>query len=191
MDDLTLAEQVKNGNIQAFRYLVNNNQKPVWHLVLRMVKQEQDAEDLCQDIFMRVHSNIRKYRGESKLTTWICSIAYNVTIDFIRKKKREIISHTGNLEEMAAKKPAITNPGIEMEKSDTRKIIHELLNTLPLNYRTVITLYHLEGFSYEEISKITELPEGSVKSYLHRGREQLRKGLLQFYPEINNILIEK
>ncbi len=86
MDDASLIIQIRNGNSGALRFLVDKHKNLVWHMVLRMVNQSEDAEDLCQDVFLRVFREVKNFRGDAKLSTWIGSIAYNVCIDYLRKR---------------------------------------------------------------------------------------------------------
>jgi len=88
MDDATLIAQIQAGNEHANRFLIEKFKNLVWHLVSRMVSQPEDAEDLCQEIFLRVFRDIGKFRGESKLSTWIGAIAYNMSVTYLRKKEK-------------------------------------------------------------------------------------------------------
>jgi RNA polymerase sigma factor (sigma-70 family) len=94
MDDASLIIQIRNGNTGALRFLVDKHKNLVWHMVLRMVNQAEDAEDLCQDVFLRVFRDIRTFRGDAKLSTWIGSIAYNVCISGRREGRRFILPMT-------------------------------------------------------------------------------------------------
>jgi RNA polymerase sigma-70 factor (ECF subfamily) len=190
MNDNELVAQIKNRNANAFRFLVDRYKKLVWHMVLRMVRQHEDAEDLCQEVFLRVYRDIGKYRGESQLSTWIGAIAFNVSIDFIRKKGREILHHTDDLEEFDLENISNENPTGVLNKSTIKILVHRLIDEMPLQYRTVITLYHLEELSYKEIADITGMPEGTIKSYLNRGRTIIREKIIQIVPDIQPVLFE-
>ena len=97
MNDEDLIQQIIRGNTIAFRHLVDKYSNMVWFLVLRMVKQHEDAEDLCQDIFLKVYRDIKKFRGDSKLSTWIGSVAYHTATDYLRKKGREKVMFTDDV----------------------------------------------------------------------------------------------
>ncbi len=184
MNDKELIAQIQGGNTNAFQFLVNQHRKLVWHMVLRMVRQQEDAEDLCQEVFIRVYKSISKYRGESKLSTWIGSIAYNTCIDHVRKKGKELVVHTDQLVEISSKHNSPYTPSEVLQRSEVKDIVHGLIGQLPLHYRTVITLFYLEEFSLQEIGEITGMQEGTIKSYLHRGRNLIHDAVVAQYPEI-------
>jgi len=190
MNDAELIAQVQNGSTNAFRFLVDKHKNLVWHMVLRMVKQQEDAEDICQDVFMRVFKDIGKFRGDSKLSTWIGSITYNICVDYVRKKGREKVYPTDNLGPVIAGKAAVERASDGIDKAELKKVVHRVIDAMPLHYRTVVTLYHLEEFSYREIEEITGMPEGTIKSYLNRGRQIIREKMLELVPDIHPVLFE-
>lgn len=190
MDDASLIIQIRNGNIGALKFLVDKHKNLVWHMVLRMVNQAEDAEDLCQDVFLRVFRDIRSFRGDAKLSTWIGSIAYNVCIDHIRRKGREKVYPTDDLAPVMREIRAPQNTAGNMNRSDLKAIVYTVIAAMPLQYRTVITLYHLDECSYREISEITGMPEGTVKSYISRAREIIREKVLELVPDIHPVLFE-
>jgi len=179
MDDNELIRQVQNGNSNAFRYLVSKYQKLVVHIVGRIIRNQEDLEDVCQDVFMKVFQNVGKFKGDSKLSTWIASIAYNRSIDYMKKYRKSELNFT---DEPMNKSANSEYEYIGIEKKDMYKFIRDQVELLPVNFRTVVTLFHLEEFNYKEIEEITGMPEGTVKSYLHRAR-QLLKERLKFVTE--------
>lgn len=191
MDDENLIIQIRNGNTNALRFLVDKHKNLVWHMVLRMVNQQEDAEDLCQDVFLRVFREIKKFRGDSKLSTWIASIAYNVCVDYIRKKGREKVFATDDLTPLMRGKISPENTAGNMSREELKKMVHHVIAGMPVQYRTVITLYHLQECSYREIEEITGMPEGTVKSYISRAREIIREKMLTLVPDIRPVLYEE
>lgn len=191
MDDTMLVNQVRNGNTHAYRILVDKYKDLVWHMVLRMVRQQEEAEDVCQEVFLRVFRDIGKFRHESKLSTWIASIAYHLSIDHIRKTKREVI--TAMEEYTPAMLRHVDVPPLigSMDRLELRNLLHRIIDAMPLHYRTVVTLFHLEGIPYTEISRITGMPEGTIKSYLNRGRQIIREKMTERLPDIKHILFEQ
>lgn len=190
MDDQDLIAKVREGNLSAFRFLVEKHKRLVWHLVFRMVNQAEDAEDLTQEVFLRVFKDIRKFRGDAKLSTWIGAIAYNVGVDYLRKHKKNKIYPTDNLEYFFKGKTAEDTSDGQTNRDMLKKIVHQLIDQMPVHYRTVITMYHLQGFSYNEITDMTGMPEGTVKSYLNRSRSMLREKILQVIPDIHPVLFD-
>ena len=174
MDDTELIKQVLNGNMNAFTFLVNRHQKLVVHITGRLIQRQDELEDVCQEVFLKVYQNLGKYRNECKLSTWIATIAYNTSINYLRKHKKweEVIpddtTALRNLTDLRSEK---------YETIDLHNYIRKQVELLPIQYRTVITLFHLEEFSYQEIEKITGMPEGTVKSYLFRAKALLKEKL--------------
>jgi len=155
-----------------------------------MTNRQEDAEDLCQEIFIRVFKQVDKYRGDAKLSTWIGSIAYNACIDNLRKKKREVLSTAGSIESIDLARADVAPLLGNIDRGAITKLVHRIIEKMPLQYRTVITLFHLEEFSYQEIEEITGMPEGTVKSYLSRGREIIRIKMTELIPDIQPVLFE-
>ena len=176
MTDAELVQQILNGNSNAFRFLVAKHQRLVLHVVGRIVQRQEDIEDICQEVFMKVYSKIGKFRGEAKLSTWIARIAYNTSISHLRKEDRGELSYderpalvAGQTDESTHRQP--------VETAEVKKYLMLKIEELPVQYRTVLTLFHLEEFSYREIEEITGMPEGTIKSYLSRARKILKEKL--------------
>lgn len=177
MNDAELVQQILAGNENAFRYLVANHQRLVLHIVGRVVKQQEDAEDICQEVFLKVFRKIKKFRGESRLSTWIATIAYNTSISHIRKQARNREIQMNEDERIDWGKTDDWLVQGTVEKEEAKKILLQLIEKLPVQYRTVLTLFHLEEFSYKEVEEITGMPEGTIKSYLSRARKLLKDKL--------------
>ena len=174
MNDAELINQVLNGNMNAFTFLVNHYQKLVVHITGRLIQRQDELEDVCQEVFLKVYQNLGKYRNECKLSTWIATIAYNTSINYLRKfKKGDMISS----EEMLTMPVISDAKALDFERIDLHQYIRSQIELLPVQYRTVLTLFHLEEFSYQEIEQITGMPEGTVKSYLFRAKAILKEKL--------------
>ncbi|MCX6238401.1 MAG: RNA polymerase sigma factor [Bacteroidia bacterium] len=190
MNDSELINQILNGNMNAFTFLVNRYQKLVVHISGRLIQRHEELEDVCQDVFLKVYQNLGKYRNECKLSTWIATIAYNTSINYLRKFKK---GGEVNSDDLAAFEKLTDFKSDDYEKAEYR-YIREQIELLPVQYRTVLTLYHLEEFSYQEIEQITGMPEGTVKNYLFRAKALLKEKLkfvvdensLKTVKEINN-----
>lgn len=190
MDDITLVARVRDGNSYAFRFLIEKYKNLVWHIVSRMVDRKE-AEDMAQEIFIRIHKDIGKFRGESKLSTWIGSITYHSCVDHIRKKNR---GKEMMVEEYSPSMLAmidIPDRVSSFDRAVLKNLVHRILEAMPWQYRTVVTLFHLEGFTYQEITEITGMPEGTVKSYLNRGRQIIQDKMIRLVPDIRSILFDK
>lgn len=173
-DDATLVSLVRRGNAVAFRQLVQLHERLVFHMVHRIVNQPEDCEDICQEVFMRVFQKIHLFNFQSKLSTWIATIAYRTALNYVRKEDK----HQAAPLEDAIPVPSLERSALEMlEKKGTYQLVHEQIAELPVHYRTVLTLYHLEEMSLQEIQEVTEMPLGTVKNYLFRARKLLKERL--------------
>lgn len=180
MNDGELILQVLNGNRVAFTFLINRYQKLVLHISGRLVQRQDELEDICQEVFLKVHQNLGKYRNECRLSTWIATIAYNTSVNYLRRyRKWEEV----NPDDSAALRNLTDFSSANYESTDLKRYIREQIELLPVQYRTVITLYHLEEFSYLEIEEITGMPEGTVKNYLFRAKALLREKLKHIVDE--------
>lgn len=187
MDDQTLIQKVAAGDMPAIRQLIEQNKNLIWHIIVSVTGRNSYNEDLFQDILLRIFKNSRSFRGQSKLSTWIGSIAHHVCVDYMRRRKIE----SGIWDPSVSPKVSGTHvdfTGRAMEKEDIDKILRDGISRLPAEYRTVITLYHLEECPYKEIAEITGMPEGTVKSYISRGRSALREMLTEAIPDLSEIL---
>lgn len=176
MNDAELVQQILNGNSNAFRFLVSKHQRLVVHIVGRIVQQQEDVEDVCQEVFIKVFNKLKKFRGESKLSTWIARIAYNTSISHLRKGKYDAQSYDEQPGLIMGEKDESLNQKL-VEKEEIKSYLLKKIEELPVHYRTVLTLFHLEEFSYREIEEITGMPEGTIKSYLSRARNLLKEKL--------------
>ncbi|MBL7969971.1 MAG: sigma-70 family RNA polymerase sigma factor [Prolixibacteraceae bacterium] len=174
MNDTELINQILNGNMNAFTFLVNRYQKLVVHITGRLIQRQDELEDVCQDVFLKVFQNLGKYRGECKLSTWIATIAYNTGINYLRKFKK---GDEVNPDDSAVLRNLTDFRSADYERADLHRYIRGQIENLPVQYRTVLTLFHLEEFSYQEIEQITGMPEGTIKSYLFRAKALLKEKL--------------
>ena len=174
MDDRMLVSRVLAGDVQAFMLLIRQHERLVAHMVGRLIKSPEDRDELCQDVFLRVHEKLSEFSFQSKLSTWIATIAWRHAINYLRKRK---MSFSDIPEEDAFTKRFIeeVNPETITEEKDLDEFVLKLVNELPPQYKIVLTLYHLEGMSYPEIGEVTKMPEGTVKNYLFRARNLLKE----------------
>lgn len=177
MNDAELVQQVLNGNENAFRFLVAKHERLVLHVVGRIIQSQDDVKDVCQEVFIKVFRKLKRFRGDSRLSTWIATIAYNTSISFVRRQKRQAErSYDEQPALIVAEEDNSLNQKI-VEKEEVKKVLLQTIEELPVHYRTVLTLFHLEEFSYREIEQITGMPEGTIKSYLSRARKILKEKL--------------
>jgi len=173
----------KQGHDAAFRELVRRYERPVFSLLYRMVRDRALAEDLAQETFIKVLNGIKSYRPEFKFSSWIFKIANNAAIDHIRRRSLDTLSLDGapNADTPEAMKATAIQldakgetPLQELENRELGSAIERAIGRLRPEYRACILLRHVEGYSYEEIAETLDLPLGTVKTYIHRARNELR-----------------
>ena len=186
LPDADLVSLAQEGREAAYRELVQRYERPVFSLIFRMVRDRETAEDLAQDTFIKVLNHIDKYRPEFKLSSWLFKIANNVAIDHLRKRHLDTISIDGSPHAMSAAEVEATSFDVvarqesaldEMQAKELGSAIERAIQRLRPEYRSCIMLRHVEGRSYEEIAATLDLPLGTVKTYIHRARHQLRDAL--------------
>ena len=177
LDDSALAGQAAAGSQKAFRELLERYEKPVFSQVYRMVRDRALAEDLAQDAFIRAFNAIASYNPRYKFSSWMFKIAHNVTIDHLRRKRIRTISIHGSPNAITEEEQARTSPILEspderpdayVENMELGNEIEEAIGRLRPQYRAATLLRHVEGYSYQEIADIMEVPLGTVKTYIHR-----------------------
>ncbi len=182
LTEYNLIKKVQEGNTDAFEELTLKHQKTVYNISLRMLKNEQDAFDVSQDALLKAYINIKKFNGHCAFSTWLYRITVNTCLDFIKKSKKDkyhISLEQGSsadedfpIVQVEDKKQNTENTILEKERTD---ILYKAIGNLPPKHREMIILRDLEGFSYEEISQITNLNPGTVKSKISRARLKLKE----------------
>ncbi|HOX81636.1 MAG TPA: sigma-70 family RNA polymerase sigma factor [Chryseolinea sp.] len=174
MDDRALVSNILEGNMQAFRLLIKQHERLVAHMIGRVVKNKEETEELCQDVFLRVYDKLSEFSFKSKLSTWIATIAYRHAINQIRKNKM-LLTDIPEEDSFTNYFVEEVNPESVLMESDLDEFVLKLVDQLPPQYKIVLTLFHLDGMSYPEIGEVTGMPEGTVKSYLFRARNLLKE----------------
>ncbi len=186
LPDADVVALAKEGRESAFRELVRRYERPVFSLVFRLVRDKDTAEDLAQETFVKVLNNIERYRPEFKFSSWLFKIANNVAIDHLRKRSVDTVSLEGSRyatstdEMQATSVRAVDTSQSPLEELESRELggaIERAIGSLRPEYRACILLRHVEDRSYEEIAATLDLPLGTVKTYIHRARHELRKAL--------------
>jgi len=179
MDDQALVSRVISGDKQAFRLLIKQHERLVAHMIGRLVDRNEDREELCQDVFLKVYEKISEFNFQSKLSTWIATIAYRMGVNHLRKKKIEL-SDIPEEESFTAHFVSDNDPQENMEDNEIEAITLKLIDQLPPHYKTILTLYHVDQMNYGEIGEVTGMPEGTVKNYLFRARNLLKEKVKKY-----------
>jgi RNA polymerase sigma-70 factor, ECF subfamily len=186
LTDQQVVQLARDGSERAYRELIGRYQRPVFSLIYRLVRDREKAEDLAQDTFIKVLNAIDRYNPEFKFSSWIFKIAHNTSLDHLRRKEPETLSMDGSPHARTAAETEATtiSPASGDENPEEYTVNRELgteidgaLGTLRTEYRTAIVLCHVEGRPYEEIAEIMDVPLGTVKTYIHRGRKELMQRL--------------
>jgi RNA polymerase sigma-70 factor (ECF subfamily) len=173
-----LAESARDGSAAAFRELVRRFERPVYTLVLRMVRDPGTAEELAQDVFVKAYRRLDTYDPERRFASWLFKIAHNTTIDHLRRSAPDLVSLEAGGEEGGGLAAVLVNPAGESpeaiaERGDLARDLERAISALRPEYRTAVVMRYQEGLSYEEISAAMGLPLGTIKTHLHRARKEL------------------
>jgi RNA polymerase sigma-70 factor (ECF subfamily) len=181
--DQEIVALAREGREAAYRELIRRYERPVFSLVLRMVRDHQLAEDLAQETFIKALNAIGSYRPEFKFSSWIFKIANNAAIDHLRRREVDTLSIDGapnatTPDDIEATALQVGDRGetplAELEARELGGAIERAIGRLRPEYRSCIMLRHVEGLAYEEIAQLLDLPLGTVKTYIHRARHELR-----------------
>ncbi len=182
MDSELLVKKTLAGNKKAFESIIQQHQRLVSHVVFRMVQNPADREDVCQDVFLKVYEGLGGFKFESKLSTWIAKIAYNTCLNYLEKKTVPLFDDLTPEEQSLESFPSrVQGPDRIVEEKEASVLLRSEIDRMPVHYRTILTLYHLDQMSYKEIGETMDLPEGTVKSYLFRARRLLKDRLMAKY----------
>ncbi|HET6797012.1 MAG TPA: sigma-70 family RNA polymerase sigma factor [Gemmatimonadales bacterium] len=186
LSDQEVVLRARSGREAAYRELIRRYERPVFALLFRMVRDRELAEDLSQETFVKALNAIDSYRPEFKFSSWIFKIANNAAIDHLRRRELDTLSldgspHAETPEAMQATALQIgarqESPLDTVEAKELGSAIEAAIGSLRPEYRSCILLRHVEGRAYEEIAEILNLPLGTVKTYIHRARNELRVSL--------------
>ena len=177
-NDFILVEKAKEGDQKAYADLMQRYKDSIFFMVLKMVNNKDDAMDIMVTTFAKAFENLEKYRPDYAFSTWLFRIATNGSIDFIRKKKIQTtsihgLSGEGGEDKTFEIRSDVLNPEETSIKKQQTEQLKEIIDKLPLRYKTLIILRYFDELSYEEISLQLDLPLGTVKAQLFRGRDLL------------------
>ncbi len=181
-EDGKIIAEALAGDQKAYAFLVEKHRKAIFHIINRIVRNDEIARDLVQETFMKAFSSLASYRSEYRFSTWLYKIAANSSIDHLRKKRIQALSLDRPIETsdgtMEIEVPDYSfHPERELVKKQQRVSIEEAIQSLPDKYREVIIYRHKDDKSYDEIAELLDIPVGTVKARIFRARELLKKKL--------------
>lgn len=188
MEDKQFLKDLKEQKQSAYSKLLDEYQGKVFNTCLSFVPNTEDAEDIAQEVFVEIYNSIKKFKGNSKLSTWIYRISVNKSLEFIRKKSTKkrfgfMQSITGG--DIPIDKTAyfteFNHPGIQLENKEKQELLFNAINKLPEAQKVVFTLHKVDGMSYKEVSEVTEKSVSSIESLLFRAKKNLQKILTEYY----------
>jgi len=178
LEDFKLIDMAVGGDDKAYAKLLQRYKRPVYHMILKMVRNIDDAEDLTMESFSKAFRSLARFKKDFTFSTWLFRIATNNTIDFIRKKKLNTLSiqntftdDDGQSVSIDVEDDGTLNPQDEAIKAQKEELIQVFVNMLPGKYQKLVRLRYFHELSYEEIAEELEAPLGTVKAQLHRARE--------------------
>jgi RNA polymerase sigma-70 factor (ECF subfamily) len=184
-EELKIIGDVLNGDTDAFEALVLDNQRKVYHLALKITGNEDDAQDIAQEAFIRAYAGLRSFRGDSRFSVWLYRLVYNLCIDFTRKKQRVTVTSLTAVDE-DGEQSDIEIPDLRYapegvaEKRELREAVARGIDALPPKHREILVMREVTGLSYEDIGRTLGISEGTVKSRLSRARLRLAALLPQY-----------
>ncbi|BDD10486.1 ECF RNA polymerase sigma factor SigW [Fulvitalea axinellae] len=177
LEDFAHIDRAVQGDQQAYAELMKRYRKPVYHMILKMIRNVDDAEDLTIEAFAKAFKNLHKFKKDYTFSTWLFRIATNNCIDFIRKKRLETMSidstYTDDNGEVVGidVRDSDLNPQEVAIKSQKIDLVRTFVTQLPPKYQRLVRLRYFDELSYDEISKTLDAPLGTIKAQLHRARE--------------------
>ncbi len=177
--DWDIVQEVRSGDARSFRRLVKRHEAQAMTLAVRVLKNREEAEEIVQDAFVRAFRNLHQFRGDAKFGTWLHRIVYNLCMTKVSRRRNDQFHQS------------LDEPGIDLSLADEsdasglellqdrelREYLSKAVEELPEKLRSVVTLFYVHDMKYNEICTVMDIPEGTVKTYLFRGRALLRKRL--------------
>jgi RNA polymerase sigma factor (sigma-70 family) len=181
-----LIARLKAGDGIAFKEFVETRQSLVYNTVLGFLQNAEDAEDVTQDVFIKIFESIGQFKGESALSTWVYRVAVTSALEFIRRKKRKkrfgfLSPILGEDNELTLDLPDFNHPGVALDNREKANMLFNAIKQLPENQQIAFVLNKVEGLSYQEVSSVMKTSLSAVESLLHRAKTNLKENLKNFY----------
>lgn len=177
LTDTEIIESVKRGNQGDYSLIVDRYKQKGFSLLRRMLKNNQDAEEVLQDCFLKAYQSIENFRGDAKFSTWFYRIVYNSALSFLTSKRRKFENELASLDDYVELKD--NDDRIYAESENVREYIESIITQMPEKYSAIIVMFYMEEMSLDEISKVTGFSLVNTKVILHRARAILRELILK------------
>ena len=171
--DLFLARRALRGDPRAWEDIVERYGRRIFNLCLQFAGAAPEAEDLTQEIFLKIHGNLGQYRGEVPLAAWVLRLARNLCIDQYRRHRLRKESEVHGEDALLERPSPLGDPAADLQKRERRRLVRGVLREMPVELAEVVMLRDLQGLSYDEVTSALEVPLGTVKSRLYRARREL------------------
>lgn len=172
--DMIVIDKVKKGDIDSYKYLMDKYEKPLFVMIMNIIKHLETAEDIAQDVFFSAYTSLENFDpGRAKFSTWLFRLARNRCFNELKKKKEAPISDMDTHH-------STHNPSDDLMKKEVFSALDHALDQLSFSQKTAFILSEIQGFTLAEVSEIEEVPVGTIKSRLSRAKEKLRSRLKQF-----------
>jgi RNA polymerase sigma-70 factor (ECF subfamily) len=186
LNEIELISRLKAGDAIAFKVLVETRQSLVFNTVIGFLQNAEDAEDVTQDVFVKIFESIPQFKGESALSTWVYRVAVTTALEFLRRKKRKkrfgfLSPILGENNEPTLELPDFNHPGVTLDNREKSAMLFKAIRELPENQQTAFILNKVEGLSYQEVAEVMKTSLSAVESLLHRAKTNLKELLKNFY----------
>jgi RNA polymerase sigma-70 factor (ECF subfamily) len=172
LSDAEIIDSVRKGNRNDFSMLIDRYKNKAYSMLIRMLKNNMEAEEVLQDCFLKAYYGLNSFRQEAKFSTWFYRIVYNTALTKLVGKKRKINAEMGSLDDYSD--ILVADDYNVSDQTDTGEILSELVQKLPANYAAVINMFYINDMSCEEIASVMNVTTGNVKVILHRSRNALK-----------------
>ncbi|MBP6430704.1 MAG: RNA polymerase sigma factor [Ferruginibacter sp.] len=191
MNQTELIVALQQGDEQAFKKLIDEWQSMVYNTALSIIQNEDEADEITQEVFIKVFQSISSFKGDAKISTWLYQITVNKSLDYLKKEKQKkrfgFVQFLWGSNNAEVAEPALFyHPGVAMEKKEASAALFKAIKKLPNNQRIAFTLHKVEGQKYNEIASIMNMSLQAIESLIARAKINLKKELEVFYK--NNIV---
>lgn len=178
-----ILKAIAKGDKQAFQQLYTLFSEKVYNTALAYTQDEEDAEEITQDVFIKVFQNASQFRGDSAVNTWVYRITVNLSLNYIKKRKKGFFSR---FKEVVIEKHDFEHPGVLLENKENAKALFKVIDTLPETQKTAFILSYIEDMPRQEVADVMETSLKAVESLLQRAKGNLKKKLENMYPHRRN-----